>query len=95
MARNQRLDCIKAYGKIKHNWHKTKTKTNKTIKWFLMIFCYDDRSVPCPVSIREASSNSRWEHIHRPIADIMWTESLNWRSHPSEIREPYRRGGKL
>jgi hypothetical protein len=56
--------------------------------------------VPCPVVIREASSNSRWEQMQRhTIRHYVKRESkfqgVIW-SLPSEIKKPHRReGGKI
>ena len=47
---------------------KCNTATPKSMKWFLIIFCYTHRYVSFPLVIREVFLSSRWEHIQRPIS---------------------------
>lgn len=73
IIRNQRMDSPENYGRTLQTW----PKKNQSMKLFTMIFCYTQKSVPCFVIIREASSGSRWEQVKRYI---MWKENLNFRS---------------
>jgi hypothetical protein len=61
-----------------------------------MIFCYIHRLVPCPVVIREAYLDSRWEWIQKSAASYVNRESKSQFSISSvllELRQSCGRGG--
>lgn len=49
------------------------------MKWFLVIFGYVHRTVPCPFVIRETTASSWCKQLQRPTT-LLLKGNLNWRS---------------
>lgn len=74
-------------------------QTSKSLKWFLMAFCFACRSLSCPVVIREAFKEAYGNMSRNPQPDINYAERVSKLevfigSLPLELSEPHRRRRK-